>query len=71
MDPQRTPSGEIDSGDDAYGDSIIEAARYILDDCVKLTHKGGKVRGFSEFFSILMTIKHGQVSQCHVNYCTL
>lgn len=48
MNAARSPSGQTDSGDDAYGDSIIEAARTVLDICVKRTSRGGRVKGFSK-----------------------
>ncbi|KAL9023010.1 MAG: hypothetical protein Q9180_008440, partial [Flavoplaca navasiana] len=48
LDPKRFPSGQRDTGDDAYGDSIIEAARYVLDTCVKQTNRGGRINRFSE-----------------------
>lgn len=49
MDPQRTPKGETDDGDHAYGDSVIEAARLVLDNCVKHDQYAGLVRDFGEF----------------------
>ena len=48
MDPKRFPSGQRDTGDDAHADSIIEAARYVLDTCVKQTNRGGWTERFSE-----------------------
>lgn len=48
MAPERTPLGMVDRGDDAYGNSIIEAARYIQDGCTQLLNKGGTTTGFSK-----------------------
>ncbi|KAL8851113.1 MAG: hypothetical protein Q9221_003916 [Calogaya cf. arnoldii] len=47
MDAVRIPSGQPDLGDDAYADSVIEAARHVLDTCVKHTNRGGWVKRFS------------------------
>ncbi|KAL8665144.1 MAG: hypothetical protein Q9168_007772 [Polycauliona sp. 1 TL-2023] len=52
MEAVRTPGGQRDMGDDAYGDSIIEAASYVLDDCVRRTARGGWAKGFSELPTI-------------------
>lgn len=57
MEAKRFPSGQRDTGDDAYGDSIIEAARYVLDTCVKQTNRGGRTNRFSELpTSVLITV---------------
>ena len=69
MDPQRTPKGETDLGDDAYGDSVIEAARLVLDNCVKHTLEPGLVRRFSEFHvTNVRTIR--RVSKSLAKCCT-
>ncbi|CAO1596390.1 hypothetical protein XANCAGTX0491_000239 [Xanthoria calcicola] len=47
MDPERAPTGHLDIGDDAYGDSILEAARHVLDTCVRETNRGGWAQRFS------------------------
>lgn len=48
MDPIQFPRGQDDTGDDAYSDSIIEAARRILEGCVRPTDRGGIAESFSE-----------------------
>lgn len=50
MDPERAPTGHLDIGDDAYGDSILEAARHVLDTCVRETNRGGWAQRFSELW---------------------
>lgn len=52
MDAERTPSGQRDMGDDAYGNSIVEAARYVLETCVRQMNRGGWVKRFSELPAI-------------------
>ncbi|KAL8753014.1 MAG: hypothetical protein Q9199_005344 [Rusavskia elegans] len=47
MDAERTPSGQRDMGDDSYGDSIVEAARHVLETCVRQTNRGGWVKRFT------------------------
>ncbi|KAL8649861.1 MAG: hypothetical protein Q9226_005405 [Calogaya cf. arnoldii] len=47
MDAERFPSGQRDLGDDAYADSVLEAARHVLDTCVRETKRGGWVKRFS------------------------
>ncbi|CAL8576828.1 hypothetical protein XPA_002693 [Xanthoria parietina] len=47
MEAERAPSGQRDIGDDAYGNSILEAARHVLDTCVRGTNRGGWVKKFS------------------------
>ncbi len=39
---------EGDRGDDAYGDSVVEAARHVLEKCVRPASRGGFARLFSE-----------------------
>lgn len=66
MDAARTPSGQRDMGDDTYGNSILEAARYVLDSCVRQTSRGGWVKRFSESPAIaLMAVKHIPYRLCH------
>ncbi|KAL8711196.1 MAG: hypothetical protein Q9220_004341 [cf. Caloplaca sp. 1 TL-2023] len=48
MDAKRTPRGQIDQGDRAYGSSVIEAARYVLDGCVKPRGRSGYATQFSD-----------------------
>ena len=67
MDAARTPSGQTDTGDDVYGDSIIEAAREVLDSCVKITGRGGKARHFSKSLTAaILAVKHHHSLLCHV-----
>lgn len=57
MSAQRTPKGEVDRGDGAYGDSIVTAARFLLDRCVLEQSKGGLAKGFSGFPSYITAAK--------------
>lgn len=69
MDAERAPSGQRDIGDDAYGNSILEAARYVLDTCVRQTNRAGWVKKFSELripAIALMAIDQFARHPCHV-----
>lgn len=69
MDAERAPSGQRDIGDDAYGNSILEAARYVLDTCVRQTNRAGWVKKFSELripAIALMAIHQFARHPCHV-----
>lgn len=46
MEGVRDPRGV--PGDDAHGDSIVEAARHVLEECVRPASRGGSARLFSE-----------------------
>lgn len=48
MGPPKDLLIEGDRGDDAYGDSVVEAARHVLESCVKPVSRGGFARLFSE-----------------------
>ncbi|KAI4111840.1 MAG: hypothetical protein LQ339_000299 [Xanthoria mediterranea] len=66
MGPPKDLLLEGDRGDDAYGDSVVEAARHVLESCVRPASRGGFARLFSEANRLRLEFTYDGASLLHM-----